>query len=55
MQAAGLIANGITCRRGDRLLFGRLDLRLEPGDAVEYGQELVVIEFATASAPAPEA
>ena len=27
----------------------------ESGDAVEYGQELVVIEFATASASAPEA
>jgi len=27
----------------------------ESGDAVEYGQELVVIEFATAAAPAPEA
>ena len=27
----------------------------ESGDAVEYGQDLVVIEFATAAAPAPEA
>jgi len=28
---------------------------VEPGDAVEYGQELVVIEFASASAPTPPA
>jgi biotin carboxyl carrier protein len=27
----------------------------ESGDAVEYGQELVVIEFATAPAPSAEA
>ena len=34
MQAGGLKAQGITCRRGDRFLFGGLDLRLEPGDAL---------------------
>ena len=34
MQAGGLIAKGITCRRGDRFLFGGLDLRLEPGEAL---------------------
>ena len=28
---------------------------IEPGDAVEYGQDLILIEFASASASAPEA
>ena len=34
MQGAALTASAITCRRGDRLLFGGLDLRLEPGGAL---------------------
>ena len=34
MQAAGLIAWELFCRRGDRLLFGPLDLWLNPGDAL---------------------
>ncbi len=34
MQAGGLTAKGITCRRGDRFLFGGLDLALEPGGAL---------------------
>ena len=34
MQAGGLTATGIACRRGDRILFAGLDLRLEAGDAL---------------------
>ena len=34
MQGAALTASAITCRRGDRLLFAGLDLRLEPGGAM---------------------
>lgn len=34
MQAGALIANGIACRRGDRILFAGLDLRLDGGDAL---------------------
>jgi heme exporter protein A len=34
MQAAGLIAWELFCRRGDRMLFGPLDLWLEPGGAL---------------------
>jgi heme exporter protein A len=34
MQAGALIANGIACRRGDRILFAGLDLRLEAGGAL---------------------
>ncbi len=34
MQASGLTAWELFCRRGDRLLFGSLDLSLDRGDAV---------------------
>lgn len=34
MQAGGLTAREIFCRRGDRILFGSLDLRLEAGEAL---------------------
>ena len=34
MQAGALTAKGIACRRGDRMLFAGLDLRLEPGGAL---------------------
>ena len=34
MQAACLVAWELYCRRGDRLLFGPLDLWLEPGEAL---------------------
>lgn len=34
MQASGLTARELYCRRGDRLLFGALDLRLERGEAL---------------------
>lgn len=34
MQAGGLTAQQITCRRGDRFLFGGLDLRVGPGGAL---------------------
>ena len=34
MQAACLVAWELYCRRGDRLLFGPLDLRLERGEAL---------------------
>ncbi len=34
MQASSLSARNLTCRRGDRLLFGGLDLRLEAGEAL---------------------
>lgn len=34
MQASGLIAKDLFCRRGDRLLFGALGLRLEEGEAL---------------------
>lgn len=34
MRASSLIARNLTCRRGDRLLFGGLDLHLEARDAV---------------------
>lgn len=34
MQAIGLIAGDLTCRRGDRLLFGGLALRLAAGEAL---------------------
>lgn len=34
MQAIGLIAGDLTCRRGDRLLFGGLALRLASGEAL---------------------
>ena len=34
MQASGLYASDLCCRRGERLLFGGLNLTLEPGDAV---------------------
>jgi len=34
MQAGALTAKGIACRRGDRLLFAGLDLRLEAGGAL---------------------
>ncbi|MFT4027112.1 MAG: heme ABC exporter ATP-binding protein CcmA [Novosphingobium sp.] len=34
MQAGGLSAWELFCRRGDRLLFGSLDLHLEAGDAL---------------------
>ncbi len=34
MQASALTARDVSCRRGDRLLFGHLDLRLEPGEAL---------------------
>ena len=39
MQAGGLKAQGITCRRGDRFLFGGLDLRLEPGELSTFEKE----------------
>ncbi len=34
MDARGLAARGLICRRGDRLLFGPLDLALAPGEAL---------------------
>jgi heme exporter protein A len=34
MQASGLTARELFCRRGERLLFGSLDLRVEPGGAL---------------------
>lgn len=34
MQASGLTAQNLFCRRGDRLLFGSLDLRLHAGEAL---------------------
>ena len=34
MQAGGIVADGLACRRGDRLLFAELSLSLEPGDAL---------------------
>lgn len=34
MQASGLTARELFCRRGDRLLFGALDLRLDQGEAL---------------------
>ncbi len=34
MQSSSLDARNLTCRRGDRLLFGGLDLRLGTGEAV---------------------
>lgn len=34
MQASGLTARELFCRRGDRLLFGSLDLRADGGDAI---------------------
>lgn len=34
MQASALTAWELFCRRGDRLLFGSLDLSLEPGEAL---------------------
>ena len=34
MQAGALIAEGIACRRGDRILFAGLDLGLAPGGAL---------------------
>ncbi|MEO7247780.1 MAG: heme ABC exporter ATP-binding protein CcmA [Novosphingobium sp.] len=34
MQASGLTARELTCRRGDRLLFGGLNLRLGAGEAL---------------------
>lgn len=34
MEANGLTAQGLFCRRGDRLLFGSLDLGLERGEAL---------------------
>lgn len=34
MQATGLTASDLFCRRGDRLLFGGLNLRLESGGAL---------------------
>ena len=34
MQAGGIVADGLACRRGDRLLFAELSLAVEPGDAL---------------------
>ncbi len=34
MQACRLAADGIACRRGERVLFGGVSLVLEPGDAL---------------------
>ncbi|MFM5916127.1 MAG: heme ABC exporter ATP-binding protein CcmA [Novosphingobium sp.] len=34
MQVGGLTANGIACRRGDRILFAGLNLEIEPGGAL---------------------
>ena len=34
MQASALTARDVFCRRGDRLLFGHLDLHLESGEAI---------------------
>jgi heme exporter protein A len=34
MQACRLVASDLACRRGDRVLFGRLSLALEPGQAL---------------------
>ena len=34
MQAGSIVADGLACRRGDRLLFAQLSLQIEPGDAL---------------------